>query len=557
MGYYGSVPELQAKDLRVTPPRRWSDELGGIRWLPRMIDKARAAMHGTLGDYLYGQCPVDRGLLRALGISYKEFTGIVRSSNGDDSRILTILQERCAPGMELARRWSERISRNKTFGLLLDVDDGYAGALQAFRWFIRAISGVLARYMRYHSPAQASLVGLEVEAEHAGVKAEAARGADGEPYRWLTPQTLDYSWKVLLSVVLIFLMFSYVIHFIERIGVIFIIIVGAIFFAYLVYPLVRWLNKRLPLIVAILLVYAGIAALVAIGLTFLIPAVTSQVSTLVRDWPTIEARIADFVRNPTNPLVARLPSFIRDELAKVPSQVPKWLQSYGVTAAGNAIMVLVGTAAFLGACIAIPVLGAYLLYDSETIKRFFMGFIPARRRDSTLQVLSELERVIGGFIRGQLMVGGSVGALIALGLWLVGEPYAILIGVGAGILDLIPYIGPVIAAIPAVIIAFVSGGAPLFVKVIAVFVLANQAEGHIIAPNIVSRTIQLSPSAVVIAILIGGELYGVLGMFIAVPVAGIIRVLLLHVIPGSVSRDEARPVLTKDPHDSAEEAAAP
>jgi predicted PurR-regulated permease PerM len=556
-GYDSNVPDLQAKDLRVTPPRRWSDDLGGIRWLPRMIDKARAAMHGTLGDYLYGQCPIDRSLLRALGISYKEFTGIVRMSGGDDQRILTILQERCGPAMDLARRWSERIPLNKTFGLMLDVDDGYAGALQAFRWFIRAISGLLARYMRYHSPAQASLIGLEVEAEHAGIKAEAARGADGEPYRWLTPQTLDYSWKILLSVVLVFLMFGYVINFIERIGVIFIIIVGAIFFAYLVYPLVRWLNKRLPLIAAILVVYAAIAALVAIGLTFLIPAVSAQVTTLVRDWPSIESRIADFVRNPNNPLVAHLPSFIRDELAKVPSQIPKWLQSYGVTAAGNAIMVLIGTAAFLGACVAIPVLGAYLLYDSETIKRFFMGFIPARRRDATLQVLSELERVIGGFIRGQLMVGGSVGALIALGLWLVGEPYAILIGVAAGILDLIPYIGPVIAAIPAVIIAFVAGSVPLFIKVIAVFVLANQAEGHLIAPNIVSRTIQLSPSAVVIAILIGGELYGVIGMFIAVPVAGIIRVLLLHVIPGSVSRDEARPVLTKDPHDSAEEAAAP
>jgi predicted PurR-regulated permease PerM len=522
-----------------------------------MIDKARAAMHGTLGDYLYGQCPVDRGLLRALGISYKEFTGIVRSSGGDDERILTILQERCGPAMDLARRWSERISNNKMFGLLLDVDDGYAGALQAFRWFIRTISGLLARYARYHSPAQASLIGLEVEAEHAGAKADAARGVDGEPYRWLTPQTLDYSWKILLSIVLIFLMFSYAIHFIERIGVIFIIVVGAIFFAYLVYPLVRWLNKRLPLIIAILLVYAGIAALVAIGLTFLIPAVSAQISTLTRDWPSIEHRIADFVRNPSNPLLAHLPPFIRDQLARVPSEIPRWLQSYGVAAAGNAIMVLIGTAAFLGACVAIPVLGAYLLYDSETIKRFFMGFVPARRRDSTLQVLSELERVIGGFIRGQLMVGGSVGALIAIGLWLVGEPYAILIGVAAGLLDLIPYIGPVIAAIPAVIIAFVGGGAPLFIKVILVFILANQAEGHIIAPNIVSRTIQLSPSAVVIAILIGGELYGVIGMFIAVPVAGIIRVLLLHIIPGSVSRDEARPVLTKDPHDSAEEAAAP
>jgi predicted PurR-regulated permease PerM len=203
------------------------------------------------------------------------------------------------------------------------------------------------------------------------------------------------------------------------------------------------------------------------------------------------------------------------------------------------------------------VLSAYLLYDSETIKRFFMGFMPARKRDSTLQLLAEFEQVIGGFIRGQLMVGASVGILIAIGLTLVGEPYAILIGALAAVLDLIPYIGPVIAAIPAFTIAFIAGGFPLAIKVAIIFVLANQAEGHIIAPNIVSRTIQLSPSAVVVAILIGGELYGIAGMFIAVPVAGIIRVLLLHIIPGSVSRDEAKPVLTKDPHDSAEEAAAP
>ncbi|HEY9181168.1 MAG TPA: AI-2E family transporter, partial [Candidatus Baltobacteraceae bacterium] len=225
--------------------------------------------------------------------------------------------------------------------------------------------------------------------------------------------------------------------------------------------------------------------------------------------------------------------------------------------AGNAIVVLVGTAAFIGACIAVPVLGAYLLYDSETIKRFFIGFIPARNRDSTLTLLGELEQVIGGFIRGQLLVGLSVGILIAIGLFIIHEPYAILLGAIAGALDLIPYIGPFVAVIPALIIAFVSNGFQEAVYVAIVFVIANQAEGHIFAPNIVSRTIRLSPSAVLVAILVGGELYGVIGMFIAVPVAGIIRVLLLHVIPGSVSRDEAKPVLTKDPRDSAEETAAP
>lgn len=522
-----------------------------------MIDKARAAMKGTLGDYLYGQSPIDRSLLRALGLSYKDFSRIVRESGDDDERVFELLAQQSPDHLELARRWSERLPQRRMFLFILDLDDGYyGGPLQAIRGVIRLLYGWLVHYIRYRWPVQAALIGAEVEAQQEGLKNEAARGADEEPYRWVTPQTLDSSWKILLSVLLVILIFGYVIRFVERIGAIFLIIVGAIFFAYLVYPIVKWLNRKLPLIAAILVVYAVIAGLVVIGLVYLIPAVTSEIATLVRDWPAIQGKIIAWVENPHNRILNHAPKFVRDQLAAAPRETVAWLQKNGAAAAGNAIMVLVGTAAFIGACIAIPVLGAYLLYDSETIKRFFMGFIPAARRDSTLTLLGELERVIGGFIRGQLLVGLSVGTLIAIGLTFIGEPYAILIGAIAGALDLIPYIGPVIAAIPALTIAFIAGGFPLAVKVAIVFVLANQAEGHIIAPNIVSRTIQLSPSAVVVAILIGGELYGVIGMFIAVPIAGIIRVLLLHVIPGSVSRDEAKPVLTKDPRDSAEEAAS-
>ncbi len=557
-GYMVDVPQEQVKDLRETPPRRWSEELGGIRWLPRIIDKARAAMNGTLGDYLYGQSPMDRGLLLALGVTYKEFTAIVRRSDGDDEKVLESLQARSSDGMELARRWSERLPRrHRAFLFSIDLDDGYAGGwLQAFRPVIRILTHVYSQWIRLHWPAKAALIGLEVETQRAGDRAEAARGTEEEPYNWFTTQTLDSAWKTLLSIVLAFLIVEYIVRFFERVGTIFLIIIAAIFFAYLIYPIVRWLNRKLPLIVSILLVYAVIAAIVAVGLMYLIPAVMAEVTTLSHTWPVMEARITAFIRDPHNKLFARMPTPIRSQAEKLPQAVVTWAQTHGAAALGNAVMVLIGTVALIAACVAVPVLGAYLLYDSETIKRFFMGFIPSRKREATLGLLSELEQVVGGFIRGQLLVGGSVGFLIAVGLMLVGEPYAILIGVLAAALDLIPYIGPVIAAIPAFTIAFISGGFPLAVKVAIVFVLANQAEGHIIAPNIVSRTIQLSPSAVVVSILIGGELYGILGMFIAVPIAGIIRVLLLHVIPGSVSREEARPVLTKDPHDSAEEAAA-
>ena len=515
-------------------------------------------MKGTLGDYLYGQSPMDRSLLRALGMTYKEFTRIVREAGNDDERVLQLLEERAPQGLDLARRWSAHLPRRRGFLFILDLDDGYyGGPLQAVRGLIRMLYAWLVHYIRYRWPARGSLIGLEVEAQIEGVKNEAARGAEEEPYRWLTPQSLDYSWKILLAVLLIIMIFSYVIHFVERIGIIFVIIIAAIFFAYLIYPIVKWLNRKLPLIGAILLVYAVIAGIVIVGLVYLIPAISTEITTLVHAWPAIQQKIVAFVRNPHNKLLAHAPPMVRDQLAKLPNEVVAWFQSHGAAAAGNALMVIVGTAAFLGACVVVPVLAAYLLYDSETIKRFFMGFVPGRRRDSTLTVLAEFEQVIGGFIRGQLLVGASVGILIAIGLFIVREPYAILLGAIAGALDLIPYIGPFIAVIPALIIAFVTNGFQEAIWVAVVFLIANQAEGHIFAPNIVSRTIQLSPSAVVLAILVGGELYGVLGMFIAVPVAGIIRVLLLHIIPGSVSRDEAKPVLTKDPREPAEEAAAP
>ena len=544
---------MQAKDLSANAPRRWSEELGGIRWLPRLIDKARAAMAGSLGDYLYGQSPIDRGLLRALGLKYRDFTAIVRAAGDDDDAVLAALQKRVPEGVERAREWSERLPmRHRSLLFLIDLDDGHNAALQPVRGLVRMITGIGSRYIRYRWPAKGSLIGLEIEAQKAGERAAAASGTDEEPYRWLTSQNVDMAWKILLSIVLIGVMLSYVIHFVERIGLVAFVIIGAIFFAYLIYPVVRWLNRKLHLILAILVVYAMLAALIAIGLSYLIPAVSSEFARLTHDAPMILAKTREFLTSPDTPVLGQAPDSVRKEVAQLPAQAITWFQQHGGGAAASAVTVLVGTAALFASLIAIPVLAAYLLFDSEIIKRFFMGFVPERRRESTLGLLGELEEVLGGFIRGQLLVGASVGVIIAIGLMIFKVPYAILIGAMAGALDLIPYIGPVIAFIPALIIGISAGGTGMALAVGLVFLVANQLEGHVIAPNIVSRTIKLSPSAIVVAVLIGGELYGVPGMFIAVPVAGIIRVLLLHIIPGSVSREEARPVLTKDSQETVE-----
>ncbi len=118
---------MSVPDLREKPPRRWSESLGQIRWLPRLIDKTRAALAGDLGDYFFGQSPMDRRLLHALGIGHREFARIVRDAPADED-VLAALQARSPEGVHAARQWSDALPRRHAlFLFMLDLDDGYLG----------------------------------------------------------------------------------------------------------------------------------------------------------------------------------------------------------------------------------------------------------------------------------------------------------------------------------------------------------------------------------------------------------------------------------------------
>ncbi len=115
---------MEAPDLRVSVPRRWSEQLDGIAWLPRLIDKARAAAAGTLGFYLYGQSPMDTQLLRVMNQGYRSFSAIARSAP-DDAGVLAALQRHDAAALERARLWSSQLHRRRLYMLVLDLDEGH------------------------------------------------------------------------------------------------------------------------------------------------------------------------------------------------------------------------------------------------------------------------------------------------------------------------------------------------------------------------------------------------------------------------------------------------
>ena len=368
-------------------------------------------------------------------------------------------------------------------------------------------------------------------------------------YSWFTEARVTYWLKVLLLLVLALYIFAGILAVLARIQGIAIVLIASIFFAYIIYPVVRALNRRLPLVVAVLIVYAALILVVGLILAFIVPALSYDITQLIQNYPRAVAYFQSEISNPQTPFFSHLPDWLRHTLANLPTSSALWMRTHGYDAVRSALPVITSAVTIIAAFVIVPILAAYLLLDSENIKRYFVALIPQKQREESLEILSDFEKVIGGFIRGQILVGASVGFLITIMLLVMHVQYAVLIGVAAAVLDIIPYIGAVATFIPAVGIALFTNGPANAVIVAILFILIFETEGHLLAPNIVSRTVALSPLTVLLALLIGGELMGVVGMFLAVPVAGMLRVLTFHVIPPKASIEEAQPALTEAPLD--------
>lgn len=172
-----------------------------------------------------------------------------------------------------------------------------------------------------------------------------------------------------------------------------------------------------------------------------------------------------------------------------------------------------------------PVLTFYLLKDAEHINRRLAAVIPVSWRTHVLPLWEEVDQVLMKFIRGHLLVASMVGVLTSLGLALVGVKFYLLLGIIAGIADLIPYFGPIIGAIPAVGLALLNSSQQAL-YVLLVMVVVQQVENNLLSPKILGDSVGLHPVVVIFVLLAGGHLFGILGMLLAVPLTAILRILV-------------------------------
>jgi len=314
----------------------------------------------------------------------------------------------------------------------------------------------------------------------------------------------------------------------------------ALVLAYILDPVVDRLEHRMSRSIAILLLtLPAVGALAVLGFIG-IPAMVGQAAELIERLPQALDRAAGlaegwdaWLRRLDLPLIdeAVLVDQIRGVDGQAILQVVRERFEEILSGTWSGVLGLgrgLGTAlTLLGYAVLTPVLTFYLLRDWDGLRVRVLDLIPPGRRQAVVAFAEEYDRDLSAYLRGQITVAAIVGSLTAVGLLVVGFPYAFFLGTIVAVFGLIPYAGLLMSLIPAVLIALLSGNIGLgLAKVGGVFVVAQSLEAAVISPRIVGESVGLHPVWIVLALSVGGFFLGFLGLLIGVPLAVGLKLLL-------------------------------
>ncbi len=303
----------------------------------------------------------------------------------------------------------------------------------------------------------------------------------------------------------------------------------AVAVVYLLNPLVSALERRgVPRVAGAGFVYVLFLCIVALVVSLLVPVVTKQIGSVIDHFPDYLADGQAAIRR----LAARFgqePNFRLDA-----EQVRQWLSAGENRQAVTRYLTglrSVTNSVISGLIIIVlgPVMAFYLLVDLPRLRRGAMALIPPGRREEIRGLMDRIGQAVGGFFRGQLLVALFVGVASSIGLWAIGLPFWLLVGMVAGIFNLVPLVGPFIGGGLAVIIALISGQPLKAVWAALVLLAVQQIDNHLISPNVMGRTVQLHPVVVMLGLLVGASFAGLFGMLVIVPLVAVAKIEFLFV----------------------------
>lgn len=298
--------------------------------------------------------------------------------------------------------------------------------------------------------------------------------------------------------------------------------------AYILDPFVVFLMRRLrmPRTLAVLLVFAIFLVVCGILVAFLYPMLVDGVVSISRTVTVNESNISSFLKDAESWLESLDLPFSIDTgklISSIFAEAETFLKHFFGELSSFAISI-VGSIPLL---ILIPLIIFYLLKDKEKIFDVLKKYTKADNEARVRIVFDEIDTRLGGYIKGQVLLSGVVVVITTVAMLLFGVPYAFLIGLANGVLNIIPYFGPVIGAIPAVVLELVSFSTMgHFMGVVLFFVIMNILVSTILSPKIFARATNLHPLVVLVALFIGSSAMGMTGMLVAIPVAIVLQTLI-------------------------------
>lgn len=309
-----------------------------------------------------------------------------------------------------------------------------------------------------------------------------------------------------------------------------IMIIAAVIIAFAMEPLTRRLQAwKIPRGVSVVIVYAALIALLTAAVVLIVPAVAEQTVDLANQAPELLVGLEE--------KIGTIPGISSEEVA---SQLQQILGRIGNNLANYSSAIVQQTRSFFSGFLSIIfvfVIAFYLVIEQSALKKMFRYVVPRQHMAYVELIIDRIEYKLGRWVLGQMVLGIVVGLSVGIILWILGVKYALALGLIAGILEVLPVIGPLVSGIIGTLIAL-SQSFFLGIGALVMYVVIQQLENQILVPNIMKKATGLNPLVTLLAVLLGGRLAGFVGVILSVPIATIISIILADFFSTAAGDDE-------------------
>lgn len=300
---------------------------------------------------------------------------------------------------------------------------------------------------------------------------------------------------------------------------------------------VRMERRHIPRPVAVLLIFLAVIAFVSIVLWLLINPLVAQLGAFSAHVPTYLTRLQQWVSTVSQTL--RTNALGAQAIDGLTTNLASSFQRIFPTLLGVPLAVLTGGLGAMFSIVVVLTVTVFWLMSSQRLGEFVLSLFPVAGRLHVGNVIGEVGRSLGGYVRGVLAAMVLIGVLTGIGLAILGMPYALPLALLAGLTEFIPYLGPWISGSAAVLVALLAVDPLKALEVVILFVVVQQVEGNLVQPLIMSKAVNLDPLLVLVAITVGVQLLGIIGAILAVPIVAAMQVVVMRVIAPAIRRSSS------------------